>query len=270
MNNTCKCVESSDLYNGSMTRAKNLAVRSQGTEVTEGKRVVFAGGAPGSAALDKAAAAASRVRRVFLLSPANAAGARAQMLLRSEAESDLAKRLRAGAATVGEIFSFMSALYFRGKLAYARAFADPPPEVPSVLVIMPSRGLLPPDTVVTLREMQEVCTGRIDLDDMNYRGPLERDAALLQRHAGCETQIVLLGSIATPKYIEPLLQIFGSQLFFPSDFVGRGQLSRGGLLLRCCGEGAELAYVPVATATRTATRPPRLLRNCSSGAAASE
>ena len=40
---------------------------------------------------------------------------------------DLAVRLRGpGGAALGEVFSFMSGLYFRGKLAYARTFPAPP------------------------------------------------------------------------------------------------------------------------------------------------
>ncbi|MGH7608057.1 MAG: hypothetical protein ACREME_12035, partial [Gemmatimonadales bacterium] len=57
---------------------------------------------------------------VFLLSPASCAGTRAQMLLQSRT-SPLTARLAApggeGGAPLGEVFTFMSSLYFRGKLA---------------------------------------------------------------------------------------------------------------------------------------------------------
>src|SRR5438046_6537075 len=87
--------------------------------------------------------------QVFLLSPANCAGKRAGFLLRKDARSTLAQRLRsAEGASIGEVFTFMSGLYFRGKLAYASAFARPPGGCGGVQVIVPGRGLCPPRTVV--------------------------------------------------------------------------------------------------------------------------
>src|SRR5262249_8544354 len=67
-----------------------------------------------------------------------------------------------------------------------------------------------------------------------------------------------LGSIASPKYLKVLLQIFGDRLRFPIDFVGRGDMSRGGLLLRKAAEGVELEYVNVAGAILHGPRPPKL------------
>jgi len=69
---------------------------------------------------------------------------------------------------------------------------------------------------------------------------------------------VLLGSIASPKYVDVLTDIFGARLQFPSAFVGRGDMSRGGLLLRHASDGAELEYEPVLGARRHGARPPRL------------
>ena len=67
------------------------------------------------------------MRRVYLLSPAHSGGKRAGLLMRGGANFELARRLRsADGAPLGEIFAFMSGLYFRGKLAYANAFARPP------------------------------------------------------------------------------------------------------------------------------------------------
>jgi len=43
-------------------------------------------------------------------------------------------------------------------------------------------------------------------------------------------------------------------------FVGRGDMSRGGLLLRSVRYEVELDYVPVAGAVRHGPRPPRLER----------
>jgi hypothetical protein len=69
---------------------------------------------------------------------------------------------------------------------------------------------------------------------------------------------VLLGSIATGKYVDLLLEVFGDSLRFPSDFAGRGDMSRGGLLLRCVDARRELAYAPIDGAPRHGPRPPRL------------
>ena len=70
--------------------------------------------------------------------------------------------------------------------------------------------------------------------------------------------IVLLGSIATPKYVDPLLEIFGERLLFPAEFAGRGDMSRGGLMLRCVSAGVQLTYVPLASATRHGPKPPKI------------
>jgi hypothetical protein len=70
--------------------------------------------------------------------------------------------------------------------------------------------------------------------------------------------VVLLGSIASPKYVDLLLPVFGEKLMFPPDFVGRGDMSRGGLMLRCVAADTELEYTPVAGAIRHGRRPPKL------------
>jgi len=70
--------------------------------------------------------------------------------------------------------------------------------------------------------------------------------------------VILLGSIASPKYVDVLQSIFGERLLFPADFVGRGDMSRGGLMLRCVSAAEELVYVPIAGAVRHGVRPPRL------------
>src|SRR5580698_9303180 len=196
-------------------------------------------------------------RRIFLLSPANAAGVRAKMILREGATFPLAVRLRAEGLPLGEIFSFISGLYFRGKLAYARAHAAPPSGLPGIVVITASGGLVSPDRLFRLGDLREITNGDIAAGAPEYRVPLERDARLLYEHMG-ESEVVLLGSVATPKYVEPLLEIFGERLMFPQEFVGRGDMSRGGLMLRYAIEKKELTYVPVAGAVRHGTRPPKL------------
>ncbi len=198
---------------------------------------------------------------MFLLSPASAGGERARLVLNDRAQFDLASRLRAGAASLGEVFSFISGLYFRGKLAYAEAFASPPPGLPATpLVITAGRGILPVDFPITLGELRDIAAVPIDAADPRYREPLERDARILDAAAGPECSIVLLGSVASTKYLEPLLKAFGERLLFPAAFVGRGDMSRGGLMLRCARAGIELPYVPAAAAVRHGPRPPRLPR----------
>ena len=198
-------------------------------------------------------------RQIFLISPANASSLRGSLLLGDSGKSTLEQRLRAEGAELGEIFSFISGLYFRGKLAYARAYADPPPRVAGVWVITASGGLVSPDRILTLEGLREIVAGRVDAANSSYRIPLEREARRLLDHLG-HCQVILLGSIATPKYIEPLLTIFGERLMFPAEFVGRGDMSRGGLLLRSVREKVQLTYIPVAGAVRHGLRPPKLPR----------
>jgi hypothetical protein len=100
----------------------------------------------------------------------------------------------------------------------------------------------------------------VDEDDARFRLPLLESARLLDGALGPEVQIVLLGSVASTKYVAPLLSLFGARLLFPKEFVGRGDMSRGGLLLRCVRAGSELEYAPVQGAVLHGRRPPRLPR----------
>jgi hypothetical protein len=158
----------------------------------------------------------------------------------------LAQQLRSAEGTsLGEVFSFVSGLYFRGKLAYARRFAQPPdPADPvvgnGVLVITPNAGLRSADTLITLASLEAFAAASIDLANAAYRHPLEQGARALRDAVGPDCDVVLLGSIASGK------------------FVGRGDMSRGGLMLRCVMAGLELEYAPVAGATRHGQRPPKL------------
>ena len=201
--------------------------------------------------------------RVFLLSPASCGGERARLLTSPRARVDLARRLREPAgAPLGEVFSFLSGLYFRGKLAYARAFAAPPRDVPGrgVLVITADSGLQPADTPFTLASLQAAAAVEIHPANPRYRAPLEATARSLAAAVGAACDVVLLGSIASDKYLSVLDGVLGPRLRFPAEFAGRGDMSRGGLLLRCAAEGRELTYVPVATGPRHGPRPPRLAR----------
>ena len=202
--------------------------------------------------------------RVFLLSPANCAGRRAQMVLSPAARFSLALELQsARGAPLGEVFSFVSGLYFRGKLAYARRFARPPDAADpvtagGVLVITPNAGLRAADTRVTAESFRGFAAAEIDLRNPAYRAPLERGARALLKAVGPDCEVVLLGSVASGKYVDLLLPVFGRRLMFPYHFVGRGDMSRGGLLLRCVAAGLELEYVPLQGAVRRGARPPRL------------
>ena len=189
---------------------------------------------------------------VFLLSPASCAGTRAQMLLKSQT-SPLTARLSNGGAPLGEVFTFMSSLYFRGKLAYATTFGR-------AFVITPGRGLLPADVLIRLEDLRQMASVPVDEAVPAFRDPLVRDAARLRQGIAAEDRVVLLGSVATDKYVGPLLDVFGDRLLFPATFAGRGDMSRGGLLLRCARTGTPLEYVPVRGAVRHGPKPPKLPR----------
>jgi hypothetical protein len=222
------------------------------------KRITFEGHSPEPKAFAGVKQEKSGPHRIFLLSPANSNGIRARMLLSPNAQFELALRLRNSNVPLGEVFSFISGLYFRGKLAYAERFKNPPREVPGVHIITATSGLLLPHEPMTLARLKSMSSSNVDPDNPDYRTPLDRDAFRLRELVGAETQVILLGSIATEKYAQPLLEVFGERLLFPREFVGRGDMSRGGLLLRCCSTGSPLEYVPVLGATRHGRRPPKL------------
>jgi hypothetical protein len=200
------------------------------------------------------------MRRVFILSPARTDGKRAALVFNERASFDLAVRLRsAEGASLGEVFSFLSGLYFRGKLAYARRFARPPETMDGCYVITSNAGLVPVDMAINLARLQDFAQVPIDLSERRYCEPLRRTARDVQSLLPARSQAVLLGSIATRKYVDLLLEPFGERLVYPREFVGRGDMSRGGLMLRAVAAGSELEYVSVAAATvRTGKRPPKL------------
>jgi hypothetical protein len=111
---------------------------------------------------------------------------------------------------------------------------------------------------VTHRAVRGFASGDIDAANPEYRRPLERSARALLAEVGPDCDVVLLGSVASAKYVDVLLGIFGERLRFPIDFVGRGDMSRGGLLLRRAREGVELDYAPIAGAVLHGARPPKL------------
>lgn len=195
---------------------------------------------------------------IFILSPARAGGPRTEMLFNPRARFELAERVQNGGATLGEVFSFLSGLYFRGKLAYANHFARAPRRMSGVLVITSDRGLMPADMLVTKEDLISFGGVPIDPREKRYVESLQASAMKLADNLPAKADVVLLGSIGTKKYAELLLEIFGDRLKFPVDFVGRGDMSRGGLLLRSVDANRELEYVPVRGAIRHGKRPPKL------------
>ncbi len=177
---------------------------------------------------------------IFLLSPANLSGLRARQLISSRAQFEAARLYRTPEGVpIAEAFAFMSALYFRGKIAYARRFASSPE---GIHVITPGFGLVSPDWRIDATRMKKLRRTDVDLRSRSYRRPLERDAETLASHLDGTGQVVLLGSVATGKYVDILWPIFGSALCFPRCFAGIGDMSRGALMLRAAASGIELEY----------------------------
>lgn len=210
------------------------------------------------------------MNRLFVLSPANCNGLRARCVLKKNSRSDLAKRLRGNGMPLGEIFSFLSMLYFRGKLAYAEAFARPPTDWPGILIITPTAGLLPHDALVRLPKLRGFGRVPIHVKNQRYRSALQRTAKKLAGETGSDCEVVLLGSIASGKYLDILVPIFGSRLRVPAEFIGRGDMSRGGLMLRCVREKRELSYIDAAVLSAPKRRPARSKRGECQGATSIE
>lgn len=195
------------------------------------------------------------MNRIFLLSPAHAGGRRAALLLRPRASFALARQIQLGSASLGEVFSFCSGLYFRGKLAYAQRFGRAPKPLTTIQVITPSRGLVAADTLVGVEDLHEFARIPVDSSEPRFTEPLVRTVTAL---AGSrDTEFVFLGSVATGKYLDTLLPIFGPRLLFPADFIGRGDMSRGALLLRSVASDQELPYLPVQGTTLSRALHPR-------------
>ena len=192
------------------------------------------------------------MRTVFLLSPAYCGGRRAGILLNPKSEAATVLEFRSGKMTLGRAFAFMSGLYFRGKLSYAERFGE-------AFVITPTRGLQPPSLPFNLNLLREFAVGDVSLDNPEYRLALERDVTALATRIGKRSQFVLLGSVASGKYVDVLLPILGDRLRYPTAFIGRGDMSRGGLMLRSAASGVELVYDALTAGVRPrGPRPPKL------------
>jgi len=196
---------------------------------------------------------------IFLLSPAHCGTARACALIDGRGASQFVQQLHSTqGAALGDLFAFLSSLYFRGKLNYARAFARTAADVAGVWVITAGEGLRSESERISAARMRAFAGVDVDHANESFATPLLRDASALLARTGPEARFVLLGSIASAKYVAPLQQALGERLLFPSAFVGRGDMSRGGLLLRAAADRLELEYAPVAGAVLHGPRPPRL------------
>ena len=199
------------------------------------------------------------VHRIFILAPADTSGRRAQYILDNNAKFDLARKMRTPAgAPIGRVHTFLAGLYFRGKVAYAKAFATPPPEVEPSYVITPDRGLIATDVCIGVAELREMSEADADPRNTRYKEPLERHLKPLAANKKID-EVILLGSVGSNKYVDVLLRMFGDKLLYPQEFVGRGNMSRGGLLLRRIVERRQLTYVPVKGAPRSLTKRPAKL-----------
>ena len=197
------------------------------------------------------------MKKLFLLSPAKVTGQRAQFLLNPRAQFALALTFHREGLPLADVFTFASGLYFRGKITYARHFAALTPGC-EIRLITTNAGLAKPGLHVGPAEL--AAFGGVDIheDDPRYHTPLKRDARKLAKRLDADGEAVLLGSIATGKYRDVLLECFGERLVFPVDFIGRGDMSRGALLLRAAKAGQELPYVRVLGAITRGRRAPRV------------
>src|SRR5579862_6354696 len=121
------------------------------------KRVSFAGNSP--LTQNSAVASEPSGQKIFLLSPANLKGIRGQRLLDPDLNSELGARLWQQGVPLAEFFCYTSSLYFRGKLAYAQLFSQPPAGLQGFFIITSSSGLLTPDTVVDIAKAKDLASG---------------------------------------------------------------------------------------------------------------
>jgi len=176
---------------------------------------------------------------VFLLSPANLAGTRAKQLTSPRAQFASALRYRSDdGVMIGEAFAFMSALYFRGKITYSLHFGGRE----NTFVITPGFGLVSPDWRLTSERLKKMRKIDVDAANRRYAKPLRESAEALAARLDGNSQVVLLGSVATGKYVDILRPILGDRLRFPALFAGLGDMSRGGLMLRAVRANSELEY----------------------------
>jgi hypothetical protein len=184
----------------------------------------------------------------MLLSPAKLNGKRGKMLMNPTAAFPLAQELRTGTgAKLADVFSFVSGLYFRGKVTYARQFGRTANGQPSAYVLTAGGGLCLLEERVNVARLDGWASVAIHEDNPHFTAPLLRTASGVLASHGDDARFVLLGSVATNKYVAPLLDVFGERLLFPTEFAGLGDMARGSRLLRAARDGRELAYSAVSS-----------------------
>jgi hypothetical protein len=177
------------------------------------------------------------------------------MLLNASGQLELSRALRSPiGAPLEKTFSFVSGLYFRGKAEYARRFGRALAGGPSAFVMTAGGGLCTLDETLTKTRLEAWQRVAVSEQNPHFTAPLQRHACELVDTHDASARFVLLGSIATRKYVSPLLEVFGSRLLYPRRFAGLGDMSRGSLLLRAAADGVELDYEPL-TAAAHARRP---------------
>jgi hypothetical protein len=182
----------------------------------------------------------------MLLSPVRLNGERGRSLLEPGADFAVARDLRSGeGAPLGDVFSFVSGLYFRGKATYAKEFARCADGAPAAFVMTAGGGLCSLDERVDVDRLRGWARVAIHEDNPHFTAPLYRQLSELVARHDAATRFVLLGSVATKKYVAPLLDVLGQRLLYPREFLGRGDMSRGSLLLHAVRDGRELDYAPV-------------------------
>ncbi|MDX1583536.1 MAG: hypothetical protein R3338_08050 [Thermoanaerobaculia bacterium] len=193
---------------------------------------------------------------IFLISPANLNGTRAKQLRSKHAMFEAAKAYRNGGVPIGQAFSFMSALYFRGKLTYARRFSvsPTPGSIEPVQIITAGYGLVSPDWLIDQKRMRRLQRTKIDPRSRTYRSTLQKDVRRLRDECDESVRFVLLGSVATGKYVDVLHPILRDRLKFPASFVGIGDMQRGSIMLNAARSGVELEYVGMDHVRSTAKR----------------
>jgi len=97
-------------------------------------------------------------------------------LLRDQAALALAVRLCNEGVALGEAFSFMSGLYFRGKLSYAERFVQAANGMPKTLVITAGRSLMAPQTIIRAIDLAHFASVPIGHQVAAYFDPLSLDA----------------------------------------------------------------------------------------------
>src|SRR6185436_1911494 len=120
----------------------------------------------------------------------------------------------------------------------------------------PTRGLQSPRLVVNAELLHEFAEVDIGVDEERYRAALDLDAAELAATLPADARVILLGSVASGKYVDVLAPHLGHRLCYPPSFIGRGDMSRGGLLLRASRSGQELPYVRIGAGDRPRGRRP--------------